>query len=133
MAELGLDTAAPAPDFQPRMEVAYHSACSMQHGQQVKQPPLALLAAAGFAVKEPAESHLCCGSAGTYNLLQPEIAGELGRRKAGNLAATGAPVVATGNIGCMVQIARHGTQPVLHTVELLDWATGGPKPAGLER
>jgi glycolate oxidase iron-sulfur subunit len=131
MVELGLDTAAPAPDFQPGMEVAYHSACSMQHGQKVKHPPVALLTAAGFAVKEPAEGHLCCGSAGTYNLLQPEIATQLGERKAGHLAATGAAVVATGNIGCMVQIARHGTQPVLHTVELLDWATGGPKPAGL--
>jgi len=131
MTELGLDTAEPAPDFQPGMAVAYHSACSMQHGQGVKHPPVALLAAAGFAVVEPAESHLCCGSAGTYNLLQPEIASELGRRKAGNLAATGAPIVATGNIGCMVQIARHGTQPVLHTVELLDWATGGPKPSAL--
>ncbi|QEX24090.1 glycolate oxidase iron-sulfur subunit [Hypericibacter adhaerens] len=132
MAELGLDTAMPAPDYQPGLEVAYHSACSMQHGQRVKRPPVELLAAAGFAVKEPAEGHLCCGSAGTYNLLQPEIATQLGRRKAGHLAATGAAIVATGNIGCIAQIARHGTQPVVHTVELLDWATGGPKPAGLQ-
>jgi glycolate oxidase iron-sulfur subunit len=131
MAELGLDRAAPAPDFQPGLEVAYHSACSMQHGQQVKRPPVELLSAAGFTVKEPAEGHLCCGSAGTYNLLQPEIATALGQRKAGHLEATGAAVIATGNIGCMVQIARYGQQPVLHTVELLDWATGGPKPAGL--
>ncbi len=131
MAELGLDMSAPAPDYRPGLDVAYHSACSMQHGQKVKRPPVDLLSAAGFTVKEPAEGHLCCGSAGTYNLLQPEIASQLGRRKAGHLAATGAAIVATGNIGCMVQIARHGTQPVLHTVELLDWATGGPKPAGL--
>jgi glycolate oxidase iron-sulfur subunit len=131
MAELGLDMSAPAPDYRPGLDVAYHSACSMQHGQKVKRPPVDLLSAAGFAVKEPAEGHLCCGSAGTYNLLQPEIASQLGQRKAGHLATTGAAIVATGNIGCMVQIARYGQQPVLHTVELLDWATGGPKPAGL--
>jgi glycolate oxidase iron-sulfur subunit len=132
MAELGLDKAEPAPDFQPGLAVAYHSACSMQHGQRVKRQPVELLSAAGFAVSEPAEGHLCCGSAGTYNLLQPEIATELGQRKAGHLEATGAAIVATGNIGCMVQIARYGKQPVLHTVELLDWATGGPKPGGLQ-
>jgi glycolate oxidase iron-sulfur subunit len=104
----------------------------MQHGQRIREEPKALLAAAGFAVLDIPEGHLCCGSAGTYNLLQPEIASQLGQRKAGHLAATGAAIVATGNIGCMVQIARYGTQPVLHTVELLDWATGGPKPAGLQ-
>jgi glycolate oxidase iron-sulfur subunit len=133
MAELGIDrTRAPA-DFVPGLAVAYHSACSMQHGQRIRRQPVELLKAAGFIVKEPAESHLCCGSAGTYNLLQPEIATELGQRKAGNLAATGAVLVATGNIGCLVQIGKHGLLPVLHTAELLDWATGGPRPKALER
>ncbi|MFZ5789275.1 MAG: glycolate oxidase subunit GlcF [Pseudomonadota bacterium] len=132
LTELGIDrTLAPA-DFVPGLAIAYHSACSMQHGQQIRRQPVELLRAAGFFVKEPAESHLCCGSAGTYNLLQPEIATELGKRKAGNLEATGAALVATGNIGCLVQIGRYGSLPVLHTAELLDWATGGPKPKALE-
>jgi glycolate oxidase iron-sulfur subunit len=115
--------------------VAYHSACSMQHGQQLKTEPVALLKAAGFDVMQPAESHLCCGSAGTYNIMQPEWAAELGARKAGNIRKLGAACVATGNIGCLTQIAAamQGADdvPVLHTVELLDWATGGPKPAAL--
>ncbi|TRL39134.1 glycolate oxidase subunit GlcF [Rhizobium straminoryzae] len=120
----------------PRLEtrgltVAYHSACSMQHGQKITLQPKNLLKAAGFAVKDPAEGHLCCGSAGTYNILQPEISGQLKQRKVRNLEATKPDVVATGNIGCITQI-RTGTEiPVLHTVELLDWAYGGPKPARL--
>ncbi|HEY6868674.1 MAG TPA: heterodisulfide reductase-related iron-sulfur binding cluster, partial [Novosphingobium sp.] len=109
--------------------VAYHPACSLQHGQKVTEAPKRLLAAAGYAVQVPAEAHLCCGSAGTYNILQPDIAGQLGARKAGHLDALGAAVIATGNIGCATQIARFSGLPVVHTVELLDWATGGPRPA----
>jgi glycolate oxidase iron-sulfur subunit len=113
------------------LAVAYHSACSMQHGQKITDLPKRLLAAVGFTVKEPREGHLCCGSAGTYNILQPEIAARLKARKAANLERTRARVVATGNIGCIAQL-RTGTRlPVLHTVELLDWATGGPRPAAL--
>ncbi len=111
--------------------VAYHSACSMQHGQKLGSGPISLLEKAGFTVVTPQESHLCCGSAGTYNLTQPELAGELGKRKADNLRSTGASVIAAGNIGCQVQIEQHGNLPVVHTVELLDWATGGPKPSKL--
>jgi glycolate oxidase iron-sulfur subunit len=113
------------------LRVTYHSACSMQHGQQIRTEPKALLAAAGFAVREPGEGHLCCGSAGTYNILQPELAGQLRDRKAGNIARTTPDVVATGNIGCMTQLAGALDAPVVHTVELLDWATGGPKPRHL--
>ena len=121
----------PAPRALPPLSVAYHSACSLQHGQKITDLPKALLKAAGFTVVEPAESHLCCGSAGTYNLLQPQIAGQLGQRKAANLLRTGADVVAAGNIGCQTQIAAHTGLPVLHTAELLDWAYGGPRPAAL--
>ncbi len=113
------------------LTVAYHSACSMQHGQQIRREPKALLTAAGFAVKEVPEGHLCCGSAGTYNLLQPEIAGRLKARKVANIESTGPDVIATGNIGCMTQIADGTGIPVVHTVELLDWATGGPEPRAL--
>jgi len=108
--------------------VAYHSACSMQHGQKLTSLPKRLLEAAGFEVREPVEGHLCCGSAGTYNLLQPELAGRLGARKAANLEARSADVIATGNIGCLVQISGLTDVPVVHTAELLDWASGGPKP-----
>jgi glycolate oxidase iron-sulfur subunit len=125
MAELGLG-AVPAPSG---LAVAYHAACSLQHGQQVRDQPKALLAAAGFTVKEVPEGHLCCGSAGTYNLLQPEIAGELRARKVANIETTAPDLVAAGNIGCITQIADGTRLPVVHTVELLDWATGGPKPA----
>ncbi len=127
MTELGLNDAhVAAPPV-----IAYHSACSMQHGQRLIDPPKRLLRDAGFEVREPAEGHLCCGSAGTYNLLQPELAARLQERKAGNLKATGAAVVATGNIGCMVQLTGAAGMPVVHTAELLDWATGGPRPAAL--
>lgn len=128
MAELGVQ----APVHGESLNVAYHSACSMQHGQKITDLPKKLLTDAGFQVRSPAEGHLCCGSAGTYNMTQPEMAEQLGRRKAGHLDATGADVVATGNIGCLVQIGNYGDLPVVHTVELLDWATGGPKPAGLK-
>ncbi|HTO82690.1 MAG TPA: glycolate oxidase subunit GlcF, partial [Methylomirabilota bacterium] len=127
MIELGL---APAV-IDAGLAVAYHSACSLQHGQKVTAPPKSLLAAAGFRVREVPEGHLCCGSAGTYNLLQPELATALRDRKLANIAATGADVIAAGNIGCMVQLASGTGTPVLHTVELLDWATGGPRPAAL--
>lgn len=111
------------------LRVAYHAACSLQHGQQIKAEPKALLKRAGFKVFEPVESHLCCGSAGTYNLVQPEIAGQLKARKLGNIAKLKPDLIAAGNIGCITQLA--GGIPVVHTVELLDWMAGGPKPAGV--
>ncbi|KEP69779.1 2-hydroxy-acid oxidase [Thioclava dalianensis] len=113
------------------LRVAYHAACSLQHGQQIKAAPKDLLRQAGFEVVEPADSHLCCGSAGTYNLLQPEIAQELRKRKVATLEAKAPQVIAAGNIGCMMQIAGGTGIPVVHSVELLDWATGGPKPRAL--
>jgi glycolate oxidase iron-sulfur subunit len=115
------------------IKVAYHAACSLQHGQQIKTYPKDLLKRAGFTVVEPADSHLCCGSAGTYNLLQPEISQQLKARKVQTLEAKTPDIIAAGNIGCMMQIGS-GTQiPIVHTVELLDWATGGPKPAALTK
>ena len=113
------------------MKVTYHSACSLQHGQKVTAAPKSLLENAGFSVSEPLEPHMCCGSAGTYNLMQPEIAGQLRDRKAANIARTAPEVVATGNIGCLMQLREVVDAPVVHTVELLDWATGGPPPNGL--
>jgi glycolate oxidase iron-sulfur subunit len=114
------------------MRVAYHAACSLQHGQQIKTAPKDLLKRVGFEVVEPADAHLCCGSAGTYNLLQPEISRELKARKVRTLEAKAPDVIAAGNIGCMMQIGSGTGVPVVHTVELLDWATGGPKPAALQ-
>ena len=113
------------------IRVAYHAACSLQHGQQIKSAPKDLLKRAGFEVVEPADSHLCCGSAGTYNLLQPEISGQLKARKVKTLEAKKPDIIAAGNIGCMMQIGSATPTPVVHTVELLDWATGGPKPRAL--
>lgn len=121
----------PEPSIRPGLAVAYHSACSMQHGQKITSLPKTLLQAAGFVVREPREGHLCCGSAGTYNILQPEISKTLRDRKVKNIEATAADLVATGNIGCMTQIASGSTLPIVHTVALLDWAYGGPKPAGV--
>jgi glycolate oxidase iron-sulfur subunit len=128
LADLGLPDAM-APEA---LTVAYHSACSMQHGQKVHAVPRALLSAAGFTVRDVPEGHLCCGSAGIYNIMQPEIAARLKERKLANIARTGPDVVATGNIGCIAQLASAGGPPVVHTVELLDWACGGPKPAELD-
>jgi len=116
-----------------RPVVAYHAACSLQHGQQIREAPKQLLKDAGFEIREAAESHLCCGSAGTYNLLQPELATQLRDRKAANIEALGADMVAAGNLGCMVQISSGTDLPVVHTAELLDWATGGPEPKPLRR
>ncbi|PKP93814.1 MAG: glycolate oxidase iron-sulfur subunit [Alphaproteobacteria bacterium HGW-Alphaproteobacteria-16] len=126
-----LDDAALPPGDGRGLDVAWHAACSLQHGQKVTEAPKRLLARAGYAVRIPAEAHLCCGSAGTYNILQPEIAAQLGARKAGNLARLQADVIATGNIGCAMQIARYGNTPVVHLIELIDWATGGPAPTKL--
>ncbi|CDZ44773.1 glycolate oxidase subunit GlcF [Neorhizobium galegae] len=121
------------PTLEPkRLNVAYHSACSMQHGQKITMAPKSLLKAAGFTVRDPGEGHLCCGSAGTYNILQPEISEQLKARKVRNIEATKADVIATGNIGCITQIASGTTIPILHTVELLDWAYGGPKPEKIQ-
>ncbi|MEO8714733.1 MAG: glycolate oxidase subunit GlcF [Acetobacteraceae bacterium] len=114
----------------PGLTVAYHSACSLQHGQQVTLEPKALLRRAGFTVVEPAEPHICCGSAGTYNMMQPEIAGRLRARKLGNLHAVRPDLIAAGNIGCLTQLAGDGI-PTVHTVALLDWMAGGPAPACL--
>ena len=121
----------PQLDAKPN-RVTYHSACSMQHGQKITQAPLQLLQRAGFSVTTAAESHLCCGSAGTYNMLQPEIAGQLRTRKLANIAATQPDIVVAGNLGCMTQLQSGLSAPMLHTIELLDWAHGGPKPATLE-
>ncbi len=121
----------PEPDAPQALTVAYHSACSMQHGQKIVRQPKDLLSKAGFTVKEPLEGHLCCGSAGTYNIMQPEIAARLRDRKVKNIEATGAALIATGNIGCMTQIATGSKLPIVHTVELIDWAYGGPKPVAL--
>jgi glycolate oxidase iron-sulfur subunit len=128
LVRLGYTPARERPD----LAVAYHSACSLQHGQQITAEPKALLQRAGFTVVEPVEPHICCGSAGTYNLLQPEIAERLRERKLGNLRATNPDLIAAGNIGCIAQLGGGGI-PVVHTIELLDWMAGGPRPAALAR
>jgi glycolate oxidase iron-sulfur subunit len=111
--------------------VAYHSACSLQHGQKIGRAPKELLSKIGFVVKDVPEGHLCCGSAGTYNMLEPELARRLRERKVGNIEKLNPDVIAAGNVGCMTQIAAGTAIPVVHTVELIDWATGGPAPAAL--
>jgi glycolate dehydrogenase iron-sulfur subunit len=116
----------------PPLKIAYHSACSLQHGQKITEPPKQLLAAMDFQVVDIPESHICCGSAGTYNLLQPDMSGKLKARKVANIAKTNPEVIAAGNIGCIAQIASGMDLPVLHTVQLLDWATGGPTPDPLQ-
>lgn len=127
VAELGLIPREKTRDVQ----VAYHAACSLQHGQKIRDLPKALLAEAGFSVREPIEPHLCCGSAGTYSLMQPDLSNRLQARKSANLEALAPDVIATGNIGCLMHIGEATRVPVVHTVQLLDWATGGPKPPGL--
>ena len=124
-----LDLPARAPEA---LRIGYHSACSLQHGQKIKDLPKDLLTRAGFEVATPADPHLCCGSAGTYNLMQPEISGQLKARKIRTLEAVKPDIIAAGNIGCMMQIGSGIGVPVVHTVELMDWATGGPKPAALK-
>ena len=127
MCEIGLQ-----PHVNPTgRRVAYHSACSLERGQKVRIQPKQLFEEAGFIVLDPPEGHLCCGSAGTYNLLQPEIATQLRERKVANIESTSPELIAAGNIGCITQIANGTTLPVVHTVELLDWATGGPRPRDL--
>ncbi len=121
------------PEGAPKdLKIAYHAACSLQHGPQIKTFPKDLLKRAGFEVVEPADSHLCCGSAGTYNLMQPAISKQLKDRKVRTLEAKTPDIIAAGNIGCMIQIGGGTDIPVVHTVELLDWATGGPKPTKLK-
>ena len=129
--ELVAEAGLPAPVERRALSVACHIPCSLQHGQQIKDQPAALLVQAGFEVRSIAEGHLCCGSAGVYNILQPELATRLRDRKAENIARTGADILAAGNVGCMAQLAPALAMPVVHPVELLDWATGGPEPAAL--
>ena len=127
MSEIGLR----APERWSDLRVAYHSACSMQHGQRITMQPRALLEQAGFTVVDIPEGHICCGSAGTYNILQPELAGELRERKVSNIESVSPDLVAAGNIGCITQIKGGSRIPIVHTVELLDWALGGPCPEEL--
>ena len=127
LRDIGLKAAKP-PE---RLSVAYHSACSLQHGQKLHDLGFELLSAAGFPTRHVPDGHLCCGSAGTYNLLEPELASALAARKAASIERLAPDVVAAGNIGCIVQIGRSLARPVVHTVEVLDWATGGPCPPAL--
>ncbi len=122
----------PTANVPDGLVVAYHAACSLQHGQQIKTYPKDLLKRAGFVVVEPSDPHLCCGSAGTYNLMQPEISKQLKERKIRTLEAKSPDIIAAGNIGCMMQIGSGSNVPIVHTVELLDWASGGPKPPALD-
>jgi glycolate oxidase iron-sulfur subunit len=126
LARIGYQPSRAAPD----LTVAYHSACSLQHGQRVTAEPKMLLKTAGFRVVEPRDAHLCCGSAGTYNIVQPEIAGRLRARKLETLQERKPDLVAAGNIGCITQLSGGGL-PVVHTIELLDWMAGGPRPAAV--
>jgi glycolate oxidase iron-sulfur subunit len=127
LATLDIQAAAPPA----RLTVAYHAACSLQHGQKIAREPKELLSKCGFVVKDVPEGHLCCGSAGTYNILQPDRAERLRDRKVANIEKLQPDVIAAGNIGCITQIAAGTAIPVVHTVELLDWATGGPVPEQL--
>jgi glycolate oxidase iron-sulfur subunit len=121
---------AVSKDMSP-LAVAYQAPCSLQHGQKVTRDPKELLARAGFSIKDIPEAHMCCGSAGTYNLLQPALARQLGQRKAENIGRVNPDIVASSNLGCMVQIGQATAIPIVHLVQLIDWATGGPPPEGL--
>jgi len=114
-------------------KVAYHSACSMQHGQKIHEVPKDLIKKTGNEVFDIPDGHICCGSAGTYNLLQSDIAKKLLKNKVLNIEKLNPQFIATGNIGCITQIANGTKIPILHTVELIDWYTGGPKPDALRR
>ena len=131
VSEVLLELELKPPAIETGQTVAYHMACLMQHGLGLRTPAKALLQSAGFVIREPAEPHICCGAAGTYAILQPELSRALRARKAGNLEATAPEIIAAGNIGCITHIAGATRLPVLHTVELLDWATGGPRPRAL--
>jgi glycolate oxidase iron-sulfur subunit len=131
ISEYVMDLDLKPSEIEETYAVTYQSACSMQHGQKITIQPQALLAQAGFTVREPKEAYLCCGSAGTYNILQPELASQLRDRKAGAISETSPDIVATGNIGCLMQLEGSIEAPIRHTVELLDWATGGTKPAAI--
>jgi glycolate oxidase iron-sulfur subunit len=113
------------------VRVTYHSACSMQHGQRIVHQPLELLRRVGFTVREVPDGFMCCGGAGVYSLLQPDLAEELKKRKVASIRSVEADIVATGNIGCMTQLSHDLGVPMVHTVELLHWATGGPEPEAL--
>ena len=127
LAELDLQSVLRPQAVSGYGTLAYHSACSLQHGQKIHDLPLSLLRQAGFDVVQPVNGHLCCGSAGVYNILQPAMADELQQRKLSSLRDTGASAVAAGNIGCMTQL-HSDDLPVRHTIQFLDWASGGPKP-----
>ena len=119
--------------YRPRLVVAYHGACSLQHGQKITREPKEVLSKSGFVVKDVPDGHLCCGSAGTYNMLQPQLATSLRDRKVANIARVAPDVIAAGNVGCITQIAAGTAIPVVHPIELIDWATGGPMPGALRR
>jgi glycolate oxidase iron-sulfur subunit len=131
ISEVMQDLGLAAPAIATGQRVAYHSACSLQHGQRIHAVPRELLQRAGFAVVDIPEGHLCCGSAGSYNMLEPELAGALKTRKLRNIAAVHPEIIAAGNVGCMTQLRDGAGVPVVHTVELLDWATGGPRPEAI--
>ncbi|MGL5447206.1 MAG: glycolate oxidase subunit GlcF [Rhabdaerophilum sp.] len=125
-----------APNRETGLTIAYHSACSMQHGQKITDAPKNILRSLGFKVKDVPEGHICCGSAGTYNMLQPEISAKLRARKTRNIAKLKPDAIATGNLGCITQIGlgfeeRGEPTPILHTIELVDWALGGDRPKAL--
>ncbi|KTT51370.1 2-hydroxy-acid oxidase [Pseudomonas oryzihabitans] len=122
----------PEPDDAKRYKIAYHDACSLRNAQKVTSPPRRLLRKAGFKIVDVPEGHFCCGSAGTYNLLQPDIAGQLGKRKAENIESTDPQIAAAGNIGCITQISQYSVIPIVHTIELLNWAYGGAEPAAIK-
>lgn len=129
LLDIELGEIEPKQNLQQPLRVTYHSACSMQHGQKITDAPKQLLRDAGFQVMDVPEGHLCCGSAGVYNIMQSELADKLKTRKLANIAKTSPQIIAAGNIGCITQLASGSEVPVIHTIELLDWAQGGPKPA----